>query len=107
MAFCGLPNISVTQFAVISMPSYCCDPVVHTSPTQYKNKVIVPFASLSNHGYAAHVFIADPAGQRRGFTSLGYFASERAACCYAVSYAKAHIDGGPPRKPPFTSSISQ
>ena len=40
------------------------------------------------------IFIADPAGQRRGFTSLGYFASERAAFCYAVSYAKAHIDGG-------------
>ena len=79
---------------------------MQTSPVQYKDKVIVPFTSLSNRGHSAHVFITDPSGKRRGFTTLGYFASEKAACQFAISYAKAHIDRRPPLKPPYTSQIS-
>jgi len=37
---------------------------------------------------------------------LGYFASEKAACQFAISYAKAHIDRRPPLKPPYTSQVS-
>jgi len=80
---------------------------MHTAPVHYRDNVIVPFASLSERGYAANVFITDPADRRRGFPVVGYFASEIAACHFAVSYAKAHIDGRPPRKPPFTSQLSK
>ena len=53
MAVCVLPNVSVTQFAVVSTPSYCWDPVVHTSPTQYKNKYSLPTPPGSDEGSRA------------------------------------------------------
>lgn len=66
---------------------------MYTLPTIYKEHVIVPLASAVPTGYAASVFITGPTGKQRAFGILDYFASEEAACRFAVSYAKAHIDG--------------
>ena len=74
---------------------------MHTLPTRYQTYVIVPLASAIPTGYAASVFITGPTGKQRAFGVLGYFASERAACQFAVSYAKAHIDGTALPTPPL------
>jgi len=95
------PNERIRRIAIASISFECWDAVMHTSPVRYKDNLIVPFASVANRGYAARVFISDPAGKSRGFTVLGYFASEMTACSFALSYAKAHIDGRRPLKPPF------
>lgn len=74
---------------------------MNTLPFHYKAYTIVPIASWLPTGYAASVFITEPGGKQRAFGVLGYFASEVVACQFAVSYAKAHIDGKALPKLPF------
>lgn len=66
---------------------------MHADPVEYKASTIMPLASLSMPGYAATVLVTRKGGKQEALGILGYFASEQAACQFAVEYAKAHIDG--------------
>lgn len=75
---------------------------MHADPVEYKASTIMPLASLSMPGYAATALVTRKGGKQEAFGILGYFASEQAACQFAVEYAKAHIDGRRCPKPPFS-----
>ncbi|KVU08808.1 hypothetical protein [Burkholderia ubonensis] len=75
---------------------------MHADPVEYKASTIMPLASLSMPGYAATALVTRKGGKQEAFGILGYFASEQAACQFAVEYAKAHIDGRRYPKPPFS-----
>ncbi|AXF06132.1 hypothetical protein CUJ88_48590 (plasmid) [Paraburkholderia hospita] len=61
----------------------------------------MPLAPISLPDYAATAIVTHRNGQREIFGILGYFASENAACRFAIEYAKAHIDGRRHPRPPF------
>ena len=75
---------------------------MHADPVEYKASTIMPLAPVSIPGYAATVIVTHRNGKRETFGILGYFASESAACRFAIEYAKAHIDGRRRPKPPFS-----
>ncbi|WP_244137152.1 hypothetical protein [Burkholderia pyrrocinia] len=75
---------------------------MHADPVEYKTSTIMPLASISMPGYAATALLTHRSGKREALGILGYFASEQAACQFAVEYAKAHIDGRRRPKPPFS-----
>lgn len=75
---------------------------MHADPGEYKASTIMPLAPVSIPGYAAAVIVTHPNGKRETFGIPGYFASEGAACRFAIEYAKAHIDGRRRPKPPFS-----
>lgn len=75
---------------------------MHADPVEYKTSTIMPLASVSMPGYTASALVTYRSGRREAFGILGYFASEKAACQFAVDFAKAHIDGRRHPKPPFT-----
>jgi len=74
-------------------------------PVEYKTSTIMPLAPISIPGYAATAIVTDRNGKRETFGILGsfapHFASESAACTFAIGYAKAHIDGRRHPRPPF------
>lgn len=65
--------------------------VVHIEPVVYKALTIMPVARISITGYAATAVIAHPDGRCETLDNPGYFASERAACQFAIQFAKAHL----------------
>jgi hypothetical protein len=75
---------------------------MHTDPVEYKASTIMPLAPISIPGYAATAIVTHRNGKRETFGILGYFASESAACRFAIEYAKAHIDGRQRPRPPFS-----
>ena len=66
---------------------------MHAQPAHYKGATIIPVASLSSRGYAAMAIVTSPVGKQRAFGPMGYFSTEKAACEFAVSYAKTCLDG--------------
>lgn len=66
---------------------------MHADRVQYKTSTIMPLAPISIPGYAAMAVVTHRNGKRETFGILGYFASEKAACQFAIEYAKARIDG--------------
>ncbi|MFM0617417.1 hypothetical protein PQR37_25475 [Paraburkholderia nemoris] len=75
---------------------------MHPDPVEYKTSTIMPLAPISMPGYAATAIVTHRNGKREAFAILGYFASESAACMFAIEYAKAHIDGRRRPKPPLS-----
>ncbi|MBN3777350.1 hypothetical protein G3O06_07245 [Burkholderia sp. Ac-20345] len=75
---------------------------MHADPVGYKTSTIMPLAAVSMPGYAATALVTHKGGKQEAFGVLGYFASEKAACQFAVEYAKARIDGRRCPKPPFS-----
>lgn len=75
---------------------------MHADPVEYKASTIMPLAPISIPGYAATAIVTHRNGRRETFGIPGYFASESAACMFAVEYAKAHIDGRRHPRPPFS-----
>ena len=75
---------------------------MYANSVEYKTSTIVPLAPISTPGYAATVVVTYRNGRRETFGILGYFASESAACTFAIEYAKAHIDGRRRPRPPFS-----
>jgi hypothetical protein len=75
---------------------------MHTNPVEYNTAINMPLAPVSIPGYAAMAIVTHQNGKRLAFGILGYFASERAACHFAIEYAKAHIDRRPYPKPPLS-----
>jgi hypothetical protein len=75
---------------------------MHAGPVEYKTSIIMPLAPISMPGYAATAVITHPNGRRKTFGILGHFVSGKAACEFAVEYAKAHIDGRRLPRPPFS-----
>lgn len=75
---------------------------MHADPVEYKTSTIMPLAPVSLPGYAATAIVTHRNGKREALGILGYFASENAACTFAIEYAKAHIDGRRYPRPPFS-----
>jgi hypothetical protein len=65
---------------------------MHAQPVQYKQMVIMPVASLSDRGYAATAIVTSAGGRQRALGPLDYFSTEKAACEYALSYARSYLD---------------
>jgi hypothetical protein len=65
---------------------------MHAEPVKYKGATIIPVASLSASGYAAMAIVTSGVGKQRAFGPLGYLPTEKAACEFAVSYAKTRLD---------------
>lgn len=74
---------------------------MHADPVEYKAKIMA-LAPVSIPGYAATAIITPRNGKRETSGILGYFASESAACRFAIEYAKAHINGRRRPRPPFS-----
>ncbi|MFL9936712.1 hypothetical protein P0D88_48910 [Paraburkholderia sp. RL18-103-BIB-C] len=75
---------------------------MHDDPVECKPTTIMPLAPVSIPGYAATAIVTHRNGKGEKFGILGYFASENAACTFAIEYAKAHIDGRRRPRPPFS-----
>lgn len=60
-------------------------------PVEYAGATIVPVASLSVRGYAATAIVTNGVGKQRAYGPLKHFTTEKAACEYAVSYAKSRL----------------
>jgi hypothetical protein len=65
---------------------------MHATPVEYAGATIVPVASLSGNGYAAIAIVTTSLGKQRAYGPLKRFPTEKAACEYAVSYAKSRLD---------------
>jgi hypothetical protein len=65
---------------------------MHAKPVEYAGATIVPVASLSARGYAAIAIVTNGVGKQRAYGPLKHFPTEKAACEYAVSYAKSRLD---------------
>ncbi|MDR6478701.1 hypothetical protein J2778_006208 [Paraburkholderia graminis] len=65
---------------------------MHAEPVEYAGAIIMPVASLSVRGYVATAIVTNGVGKQRIYGPPKYFCSEKAACEYAVSYAKARLD---------------
>jgi len=65
---------------------------MHARPVEYAGATIVPVASLSVRGYAATAIVTNRVGKQRAYGPLKHFPTEKAACEYAVSYAKSRLD---------------
>ena len=65
---------------------------MHAKPVEYAGATIVPMASLSASGYVAIAIVTTGLGKQRAYGPLKHFPTEKAACEYAVSFAKSRLD---------------
>lgn len=69
----------------------------------YGTATIHPVASREGHRFAASAVITYQVGDRKNMGILGQFASEGAACRFAIRSASAYLDGHELPLPPISN----